>query len=96
VQGAEGPGGMALLLSGTPSAVAWQDALARDAGIWIAGAFGLLFTLMALHAYLLLISTRVRAREMSRESTAALERSESRTRAVVDTAPDAILTIRPP
>jgi PAS domain S-box-containing protein len=69
----------------------WHELVARQAGIWIASAAGLLFTLAVLHAYLLLISTRVRAKEMAQDMSLALERTRSRNQAVMDTAPDAIL-----
>ena len=85
-------GRIRLVAEGQPVAISWQDSVSRQSGLWIAGGFGVLFTLGALHAYLLLISTRLRARDMARQTTVALQRSESRTRAVVDTAPDAILT----
>jgi PAS domain S-box-containing protein len=93
VAGQPGDAAMMLRMEGTPRPVGWRVAMARDPGIWIAGGFGLALTVGALHAYLLLISTRLRARNLAKQTTEALQRSESRTRAVVDTAPDAILTV---
>lgn len=54
---------------------------------------GVLLTVSALYAYILIISTRLRAHKIARDTTEAITRSESRSRAVVDTAPDAILTV---
>lgn len=71
----------------------WHEVIGRQAGIWIACAAGLLFTLAALHGYLMLISTRVRAREMARGMGMALQRTQSRNQAIMDTAPDAILMV---
>lgn len=71
----------------------WHEVVGRQAGIWIACGAGLLFTLAALHGYLMLISTRVRAREMARDMGVALQRTQSRNQAVMDTAPDAILMV---
>lgn len=71
----------------------WHEVVGRQAGIWIACVSGLLFTLAALHGYLLLISTRMRARDMSRDMSLALQRTQSRNQAVMDTAPDAILMV---
>lgn len=71
----------------------WREVVGRQAGIWIACAAGLLFTLAALHGYLMLISTRVRAREMARDMGVALQNTQSRNQAVMDTAPDAILMV---
>lgn len=71
----------------------WHEVIGRQAGIWVACGSGLLFTLAALHGYLMLISTRVRAREMAREMGMALQRTQSRNQAVMDTAPDAILMV---
>ena len=80
-------------IQGTQRAGGWQEVLARQAGIWIAAGAGLTFTLAAIHVYLMLISTRRRAREMSRDMGAALHRTQSRNQAVMDTAPDAILMV---
>jgi len=71
----------------------WQEVVSHQAGMWIAGGAGLLFTLGALHAYLMLISTRRRAQEMARDMSAELHRTQSRTQAVMDMAPDAILMV---
>ena len=71
----------------------WHEEVGRQAGIWIACVAGILFTLAAVHGYLLLISTRMRAREMSRDMGMALQRTQSRNQAVMDTAPDAILMV---
>lgn len=71
----------------------WHEVIARQAGIWVACGAGLLFTLAALHGYLMLISTRVRAREMARDMGMALQRTQSRNQAVMDTAPDVILMV---
>jgi PAS domain S-box-containing protein len=73
--------------------VPWHEVLGRQAGIWIACGLGLLFTLAAVHGYLMLISTRLRAREMARDMGMALQRTQSRNQAVMDTAPDAILMV---
>jgi PAS domain S-box-containing protein len=60
-------------------------------GAWVAVVTGLVFTISSVYGYLLLISTRHRAREMAREMSAALHRTQSRNQAVMDTAPDAIV-----
>ena len=73
--------------------MSWQDRISRQAGIGIAALAGLLFTLAALHVYLMLISTRRRAREMSRDMSVALHSTQTRNQAVMDTAPDAILML---
>ena len=65
--------------------------LIAAAGVAVAAASGLLFTLGALHVYLLLISTRRRARDMAREMNAALQRTQSRNQVVMNAAPDAIV-----
>lgn len=65
----------------------------RHAGILTACVSGLLLTMAGLYAYVLIISTRMRAHRIAKETTEAITRSESRSRAVVDTAPDAILTV---
>jgi PAS domain S-box-containing protein len=65
--------------------------MSRQAGMWIAGGAGVLFTLAALHGYLMLISTRQRARDMAREMGSALQRTQARNQTVMDTAPDAII-----
>lgn len=84
---------LTLRVSGEQLGGAWQDLVSRRAGMWIAAGAGMLFTLAALHGYLMLISTRRRAREMSRDMGAALQRTQSRNQAVMDTAPDAILMV---
>ena len=88
-------GGSQLRLRATADAfmLPWHEVIGRQAGIWIACATGLLFTLAALHGYLMLISTRMRAREMARDMGIALQRTQSRNQAVMDTAPDAILMV---
>ena len=83
-----------LLIGGTmtvglSAAVCYAQTHAVSA--WVAAATGLVFTLSSLHGYLLLISTRQRAREMARDMSAALQRTQSRNQAVMDTAPDAII-----
>ncbi len=67
------------------------DAWTRYTGVAIAAVAGLLFTLGSLHVYLMLISTRKRARDMAVEMSATLQRTQSRNQAVMDTAPDAIV-----
>lgn len=79
----------ALVTVGLSAAVRYGQTHAT--GAWVAAASGLIFTLSSLHGYLLLISTRHRAREMAREMSAALHRTQSRNQAVMDTAPDAIV-----
>jgi PAS domain S-box-containing protein len=85
--------GLTLRVTGEQLGGTWQDLISRRAGMWIAAGAGLLFTLAALHVYLMLISTRRRAREMSRDMGAALQRTQSRNQSVMDTAPDAILMV---
>jgi len=84
---------LTLRVSGEQRSSAWQDVFARRAGMWTAAGAGILSTLAALHVYLMLISTRRRARELSRDMGAALHRTQSRNQAVMDTAPDAILIV---
>ncbi|TDP88401.1 PAS domain S-box-containing protein [Aquabacterium commune] len=84
---------LTLRVTGEQLGGTWQDLVSRRAGMWIAAGAGMLFTLAALHVYLMLISTRRRAREMSRDMGAALQRTQSRNQAVMDTAPDAILMV---
>jgi PAS domain S-box-containing protein len=69
----------------------WLDTWTRYSGVVIAAAAGLLFTLGSLHVYLMLISTRKRARDMAMDMSATLQRTQSRNQAVMDTAPDAIV-----
>jgi len=71
--------------------LSWIDSWSRQTAMWVAGAAGLLFTLGSLHVYLMLISTRRRAVEMARDMSAALQHTQSRNEAVMDTAPDAII-----
>ena len=84
---------LSLLITGQHQGGTWQELVSRRAGMWIAAGAGLMFTLAALHMYLMLISTRRRARETSRDMGAALQRTQSRNQAVMDTAPDAILMV---
>jgi PAS domain S-box-containing protein len=69
----------------------WTVVLARQAGLWVAAGAGLVFTLASLHGYLLLISTRRRAKDIATDMATALHRTQSRNQAVMDTAPDAII-----
>jgi PAS domain S-box-containing protein len=85
--------GPTLVLEGEPLTGGWADVLMRHAGLLIAAVSGLLATLGTLSGFVMLISIEKRAQAMSRRSTMALQRSESRNRAVVDTAPDAIITV---
>ncbi|MFT3858053.1 MAG: PAS domain S-box protein [Aquabacterium sp.] len=78
-----------LLTAGISAAVWFGDT--RHVAIWVAMGTGITFTLGAMHAYLLLVSTRRRAKDLAREMSAALQRTQSRNQAVMDTAPDAIL-----
>lgn len=82
-----------LVAQAEAGATSWPQLVSRQAGMWIAGGAGVLFTLGALHAYLMLISTRRRAQAMAREISAELQRTQSRNQAVMDTAPDAILMV---
>jgi PAS domain S-box-containing protein len=81
-----------LTLEGEPISDGWLSALMRHASTFIAAASGLVATLGTLYGFVMLISIKLRAQAMAKRSTMALQRSESRNRAVVDTAPDAILT----
>ena len=72
-------------------AVWWAESWSRQATMWGAAGVGVLFTLGSLHVYLMLISTRRRARDMARDMSAALQHTQSRNQAVMDTAPDAII-----
>jgi PAS domain S-box-containing protein len=85
--------GPVLMLDGEPLDQGWADVLTRHAGPVIAGMSGLLATLATLYGFVMLISIKQRAQAMAKRSTVALQRSESRNRAVVDTAPDAIITV---
>ncbi|TBO34389.1 PAS domain S-box protein [Aquabacterium lacunae] len=86
-------GGPVLHLEGRVHLDGWMSWLARYASVCIAAAAGIVTTLGALYAYVVLISIRLRAQALARKNTAELQRSESRNRAVVDTAPDAIITV---
>ncbi|MBI5927058.1 MAG: PAS domain S-box protein [Aquabacterium sp.] len=88
------PGSDALLpiiVEGVARPQTLMDSWTRQTGMWVAGAAGALFTLAALHVYLMLISTRKRAREMAIEMSSALHHTQSRNQAVMDTAADAII-----
>jgi len=82
-----------LLIAGQVRQEGWMSWLARYASVWISAVAGALTTLGALYAYVVLISIRLRAQALARKNTVELQRSESRNRAVVDTAPDAIITV---
>ena len=82
-----------LRIHGERRASGWGEMFSRYAGVWIAGASGILCTLGVLHAYLMLISTRMRARDMAREMGSALQRTQSRSQVVMDTAADAIIMV---
>ncbi len=85
-------GGPWLILEGDVLNDDWTEALARHASVLIAMVSGLLATFGVLCGFMMLISIQLRAQAMAKRSTVALQRSESRNRAVVDTAPDAIIT----
>ena len=85
--------GPTLVLDGEPVSAGWMEALMRHAGLAIAAVSGVLATLGTMCGFVMLISIKTRAQAMARRSTMALQRSESRNRAVVDTAPDAIITV---
>jgi len=82
-----------LWLTGEALGLGWWDTASRHGGMWIAAFSGALVTLGCLYGYGMLISIRTRAKAMTQRATAALQRSESRNRAVVDTAPDSIITV---
>jgi PAS domain S-box-containing protein len=84
-------GSLPLSILGEARRRTWQDTWTRYTAIAIAACAGLLFTLGGLHVYLVLISTRKRARDMAMEMSATLQRTQSRNQAVMDTAPDAIV-----
>jgi PAS domain S-box-containing protein len=69
----------------------WSSTISRQLPMLLAAGAGLLFTLGGLHVYMMLISTRRRAKDMARDMSAALQRTQSRNQAVMDTAPDAIV-----
>lgn len=69
----------------------WAGVWSPRAGVVVAAVSGVLFTFGALHVYLLLISTRRRARDMARDMNAALQRTQSRNQVVMNAAPDAIV-----
>jgi PAS domain S-box-containing protein len=89
----DAPGGPVLHIEGMVRHDGWLSRLARHASVWLAAAAGVVTTLGAVYAYVVLISIRLRAQALARKNTAELQRSESRNRAVVDTAPDAIITV---
>lgn len=70
-----------------------QDRLHHYANVFVVATGCLMFTLAVLYAYTLIISARMRGHQIAADTTQAIARSESRSRAVVDTAPDAILTV---
>lgn len=78
-------------LTGRPVESSLLDSWSRHTGMWVAGGAGVVFTLLGVHVYLMLISTRRRARDMAREMSSALHLTQSRNQAVMDTAPDAII-----
>ncbi len=80
-----------LTITGEARQRSWLDAWTRYTGVLIAAVAGLLFTLGGLHVYLMLISTRKRARDMAMDMSATLQRTQSRNQAVMDSAPDAIV-----
>jgi PAS domain S-box-containing protein len=80
-----------LAVYAAPRAQTWQDTWTRYTAMGIAASAGLLFTLGGLHVYLMLISTRMRAKDMALDMSATLERTQSRNQAVMDSAPDAIV-----
>jgi PAS domain S-box-containing protein len=82
---------LSLQIEGRPMPRGWGDALLHQTGMWVSGAAGLMCTLVAMHVYLMLISTRRRASAMAHDMAAALQHTQSRNQAVMDTAPDAIL-----
>jgi PAS domain S-box-containing protein len=71
----------------------WRDAFAYYVTVISAVVGGIFLTMLGLYAYILIISTRMRAHKIAKDTTQAIMQSESRSRAVVDTAPDAILTV---
>jgi PAS domain S-box-containing protein len=71
----------------------WLSFLDHYAGVLATAAGGMLLTFATLYAYILIISTKMRAHKIAKQTTQAIQRSESRSKAVVDTAPDAILTV---
>lgn len=78
-------------VAGAPIVRAWTQHVTQWAGVAVAGVAGLVFTISGLHVYLMLISTRRRAREMARDMNLALQRTQTRNQVVMDTAPDAIV-----
>ncbi len=71
----------------------WYDLLRHYSGVIATAVGGVMLTFAVLYAYILIISTKMRAHKIAQETTQAIMRSESRSKAVVDTAPDAILTV---
>jgi len=84
-------GDLPLVLNGRARPHTWADNWTRHTAMWLAGGAGLLFTLGSLHVYLMLISTRRRAGNLAKEMSTALQYTQSRNQAVMDTAPDAII-----
>jgi PAS domain S-box-containing protein len=82
---------MAVSVMGTPVSRSLSEQTSQWMGVAAAGVAGLIFTLSGIHVYLMLISTRRRAREMARDMNLALQRTQSRNQVVMDTAPDAIV-----
>jgi len=82
---------LVLQVEGRARPQSWADVWSRQMPMAVALGAGALFTLGSLHVYLMLISTRRRAREMAGDMSVALQRTQSRNQAVMDTAPDAIL-----
>ncbi len=80
-----------LAVFASPQVQTWQTTWTRYTAMAIAAGAGLLFTLGGLHVYLMLISTRMRAKDMALDMSATLERTQSRNQAVLDSAPDAIV-----
>jgi len=70
-----------------------KDRLHHYANVFVVATGCLMFTLAVLYAYTLIISARMRGQQIAADTNEAIARSESRSRAVVDTAPDAILTV---
>ena len=82
---------LALQVMGRPRPQRWAEVWARQMPMALALVAGLLFTLGGVHVYLMLVSTRRRAQATAGDMSAALQRTQSRNQAVMDTAPDAIV-----
>jgi PAS domain S-box-containing protein len=80
-----------IALSGRARPHTWVDNWTHHTAMWLAGGAGVLFTLGGLHVYMMLISTRRRAGNLAKEMSTALQYTQSRNQAVMDTAPDAII-----